>query len=316
MDPNDPVRQKITDLIASDRVVLFMKGTRRGPQCGFSAQVVAALDELLPTYTTVDVLADPALRDGIKAFTSWPTIPQLYVGGQFVGGCDIVRDLRASGELPRVLGVAGAAAPTAAAAATFKPPAVTLTDAAREAFRAALADAGDFVRLEVDARYAHDLSVGPREAGDVEVAANGLVILMARDSAARADGVTIDYVEGPGGAGFKIDNPGAPASVRVLTATELKAWRDAGRAFELFDVRTDAERAIARIDGARHLDDAARAAALELDRATTMVFHCHHGMRSRAAAEYFVSQGFRNVYNLTGGIDAWSRQVDSKVPLY
>jgi monothiol glutaredoxin len=291
-----------------------MKGTRRGPQCGFSAQVVAALDELLPAYTTVDVLADPALRDGIKAYTSWPTIPQLYVDGQFVGGCDIVRDLRASGELPRALGVAAAGASATAVAA--KPPTVTLTGAAREAFRAALADAGDFVRLEVDARFAHDLSVGPREAGDVEAVSDGLTILVGRDSAARADGVAIDYVDGPNGAGFKIDNPNAPAPVRALAPAELKAWMDAGRALELFDVRTDAERALARIDGARHLDDAGRAAALELDRATTMVFHCHHGVRSRAAAEYFASQGFRNVYNLTGGIDAWSRQVDPNVPTY
>ena len=82
-----------------------MKGTRHTPQCGFSAQVVQILDGLLPQYETINVLADSAIRDGIKEYSSWPTIPQLYVGGEFVGGCDIVKELYASGELEQKLGV-------------------------------------------------------------------------------------------------------------------------------------------------------------------------------------------------------------------
>jgi len=82
-----------------------MKGNRRQPQCGFSATVVGILDDLVPDYTTVDVLSNPAIRDGIKAYSSWPTIPQLYVGGEFVGGCDIVRELYGTGELHEKLGV-------------------------------------------------------------------------------------------------------------------------------------------------------------------------------------------------------------------
>ena len=100
----DPAtRERIAALIDSNRVVLFMKGDRELPQCGFSAAEVATLDERLPDYTTVDVLADPALRQGIKEFSSWPTVPQLYVGGEFLGGCDIVRELAASGELDEKL---------------------------------------------------------------------------------------------------------------------------------------------------------------------------------------------------------------------
>ena len=93
------VQERIESLVRSDRVVLFMKGTRRGPQCGFSAQVVQILDRLIPDYTTVDVLSDPGVREGIKVFSSWPTIPQLYVGGEFVGGCDIVKELLETGEI-------------------------------------------------------------------------------------------------------------------------------------------------------------------------------------------------------------------------
>ncbi len=91
--------ERIQALIDQNEVVLFMKGTRYAPQCGFSAQVVQILDSLLPEYQTVDVLADPEIRQGIKEFSKWPTIPQLYVRGEFVGGCDIVTEMYQSGEL-------------------------------------------------------------------------------------------------------------------------------------------------------------------------------------------------------------------------
>ena len=96
-------KQRIESLIGSDRVVVFMKGNRGAPQCGFSAQVVQILDAHLPAYTTVDVLQDPELRQGIKEFTNWPTIPQVFVGGKFIGGCDIVREMHARGELAPLL---------------------------------------------------------------------------------------------------------------------------------------------------------------------------------------------------------------------
>ena len=103
MTLDDATRQRIEKIIGSDRVVLFMKGNRHVPQCGFSATVVQILDTLLPDYTTVDVLSDPGIREGIKEFSSWPTIPQLYVGGEFLGGCDIVREMYSSGELQQML---------------------------------------------------------------------------------------------------------------------------------------------------------------------------------------------------------------------
>ena len=91
-----------SDLSAND-VVLYMKGTPVFPQCGFSAAVVQILTHLGVKFNGVDVLADPALRQGIKDFSSWPTIPQLYVKGEFVGGCDIVREMFESGELQTLL---------------------------------------------------------------------------------------------------------------------------------------------------------------------------------------------------------------------
>ena len=96
---DDSTRQRITDLVNGNKVVLFMKGTRHFPQCGFSGAVVQVLNANKATYETVNVLADPAIREGIKEFASWPTIPQLYIGGEFVGGADIVRELHSKGEL-------------------------------------------------------------------------------------------------------------------------------------------------------------------------------------------------------------------------
>jgi monothiol glutaredoxin len=93
----------IARTIADNNVVLFMKGTADQPQCGFSNQVVRILDHLGVDYSDVNVLADPDIRDGVKVFSNWPTIPQLYVKGEFVGGCDIVREMFQTGELKTLL---------------------------------------------------------------------------------------------------------------------------------------------------------------------------------------------------------------------
>jgi monothiol glutaredoxin len=97
------VSAEIAETVKSHNVVLFMKGTPSFPQCGFSAQVVQILNSLGAEYTGVNVLADPEIREGIKAYSSWPTIPQLYVNGEFVGGCDITTQLFESGELRTLL---------------------------------------------------------------------------------------------------------------------------------------------------------------------------------------------------------------------
>ena len=107
-----------------------------------------------------------------------------------------------------------------------------------------------------------------------------------------------------------------PPPIRQLSAPELKALFESGTPFELVDVRTDEERAAARIEGSRLLDQAYHDGLLCLDRDTPMVFQCHHGVRSQQAAEYFRREGFRNLYNLRDGIDAWSLLVDPSVPRY
>ena len=107
-----------------------------------------------------------------------------------------------------------------------------------------------------------------------------------------------------------------PPPIRQLPAPELKALLESGVPLELVDVRTDEERARAKIDGSRLLDQAYHDVLLRLDRETPIVFQCHHGVRSQQAAEYFRHKGFRNLYNLRGGIEAWSLLVDPSVPRY
>ena len=101
---------KIDAAVKENKIMIFMKGNRSFPQCGFSAATVAIFDEIGEPYATADVLSDPELRDAIKQYSNWPTIPQVYIDGKFVGGCDIVRELYESGELQQLVNGSAASA--------------------------------------------------------------------------------------------------------------------------------------------------------------------------------------------------------------
>ena len=103
--PTTDTHARIADLVGANDILLFMKGTPLFPQCGFSSRAIAILDHLGAPYETVDVLADQEIRQGIKAFSDWPTIPQLYVKGEFVGGSDIMMEMFESGELKQLIGM-------------------------------------------------------------------------------------------------------------------------------------------------------------------------------------------------------------------
>lgn len=101
------IESTIRDTVEQNKVVLFMKGSKMFPQCGFSARAVEILKKCGVTFKDVNVLADPALREGIKAYSQWPTIPQVYVGGKFIGGSDILLEMFQSGELQKLLETEG-----------------------------------------------------------------------------------------------------------------------------------------------------------------------------------------------------------------
>jgi monothiol glutaredoxin len=302
------IRLRIEEVLAQGPVVLFMKGTRSAPSCGFSSRVVDVLDELLEDYVTVDVLADEAIREGIKEFGQWPTIPQLYVRGALVGGADIVAEMHRDGELAKVLEVEGPLETVI--------PEVHVSEAAAAAFRRYAGTAKPDVRLAVDRAFAAELDLeSPRE-GDLVLDLMSLRLSMDRATARRADGVSIDFVEGPAATGFRVENPAAPPKVRSMSVEELDQLRREGKPHLLIDVRTPGERELAVIEGSELLDDDLKEKLEDLDRATTLVLACHHGVRSRVAAEHCVRMGFRDVWNVEGGIDAWSLRVDPTVPRY
>jgi len=309
MGNNESTQQRIASIIGSDTVVLFMKGDRTQPQCGFSAKVVKMLDNLVPDYTTIDVLADPEVREGVKEFSSWPTIPQLYVRGEFIGGCDIITEMYATGELHTTFGLA---------APERKVPNITITDAAAASLRKHLDNApeGVFLSLSIDSDFDTSLGLSPRQGNEIEVTANGITVLLDVITAEKADGVSIDLVEGLGGASFKVDNPNAPKPVRQMTPSDVKRMIDDGINMEFLDVRTPDERAIVALPGTKLLDEETAKYVEGLPRTTTLVFHCHHGGRSLQAAEYFRRRGFPNVINVAGGIDAWAVEVDPSLARY
>jgi monothiol glutaredoxin len=132
----------------------------------------------------------------------------------------------------------------------------------------------------------------------------------------KARGLKVDVAETLQGTVLQVENPNAPPPVSELQVEDLKAMLDSGEPVNLFDVRGPDELECARIDGARPLDDETMVAIDALPKDAPMVFLCHHGQRSQGAAEHFRLRGHRRVYNLVGGIDAWSQRVDPGVPRY
>ncbi len=307
MSLNDQVRSRLESIIASNEVVLFMKGTPQQPQCGFSATVIGILGGMVSDYATVNVLEDPEIREGIKAFSQWPTIPQLYVRNEFVGGCDVIQQMYASGELHRSLGLEAAAPVT---------PEITISDSAAKTINdVAAQDPAAAVHLKIDATWNHEFSLRPAQGHEITASSNGIDILLDRDSAQRAQGLELDMAEGLNG-GFSIRNPNAPPPVERMEVEELKTKLDAGEPLQLFDVREMGERERASIEGSRLLDQETAEYIETLAKDTMLVFHCHTGVRSTSAAEHFRGRGFTNTYDLVGGIDAWSDRIDSSVPRY
>ncbi len=296
----DPaLRSRIESLLQSNRVVLFMKGAPNAPQCGFSAKASGALNALLPQgYAHVDVLSDPEIREGIKAYGEWPTIPQLYIDGQLVGGSDIVEQMAASGELHSALGLP---------APDRSPPKLSISPAAAQMLREAVANAGEgyAVQLEVDPRHNVRLQLAPVDAAAIAVELDGVRVQTDWVHARRADGVSIDWADDERGRGLVITNPNAPPAVRAIDPAQARE-RVAAGALRLVDVRPAEERALAQAGVAFDHFDAGTASLEALPKDTPLAFLCHHGGRSAQAAEHFRQLGFREVYNVTGGIDAWA----------
>ena len=306
----DPaLRSRIESLLQSNRVVLFMKGQPTMPQCGFSAKAVGALSALGVDYAHVNVLADQDIREGIKAYGDWPTIPQLYIDGELVGGSDIIEQMSNSGELAAVLGVA---------APDRTPPKITVTPAAAEMLANAAADAGpgSALSLSINAQFQPNFQLAQFDANAIAAESNGVRIQFDLASARRAEGVTIDWVDDIRGKGLAIDNPNAPKPVQTLSPAEADVRVAAGEVL-LVDVRPAEERAVASVKlPFRTFDGNGRAELEALPKDTAIAFLCRSGGRSQQAAEEFRALGFKDVYNIVGGTNAWADEAGSGLTKY
>lgn len=307
MTLKDSTREKLENVIQQDRVVLFMKGTPKAPMCGFSSKTVGLLDSILENYKSVDVLEDQEIRDGIKIYGNWPTIPQLYIDGDLVGGCDIVTAMFNSGELHETLGVE---------APDRTPPEVTITDAAAEKILEAMeGHEGIGLHFAVDASWQSQFNVAPAEGHEIKIETNGITMYFDLASAQRANGAIIDWVDTLQGSGLTIHLPGAPEPVKQMSVKELKSHLE-NNSVVLIDVRGSEERALASLEAAKVMDGETMQAIEAMSKDTALAFICHIGNRSQVAGEHFRKQGFTNVSNVVGGIDAWSKEIDPSVPQY
>ena len=305
----DPaLRARIETLLATNPVVLFMKGNPNAPQCGFSSKAIGALDAAGATYTHVDVLSDAEIREGIKAYGDWPTIPQLYIGGELVGGSDIILQMAGSGELHAALGLP---------APDRTPPAITITAPAAQLLRKAIDDAGEgyALQIDVDRGFNARLQLAPHDDDAIASESAGVRVQFDLASAQRARGLMIDWADDERGRGLVIDNPNAPPKVRNLTPAQADEQGRAGT-LTIVDVRPAEERALASLAIAHATFDDGPAAIEALPKDTALAFLCHHGGRSAQAAEQFRALGFSKVHNITGGIDAWAQQVDGRIGTY
>ncbi|MHC9084236.1 Grx4 family monothiol glutaredoxin [Luteimonas sp. RIT-PG2_3] len=309
MSLDTALRARIDALLQANHAVLFMKGSPQAPQCGFSAKAISALDAVGADYAHVDVLSDADIREGIKAYGDWPTIPQLYIGGELVGGSDIIVQMVNSGELHTALGLS---------APDRTPPNISITPAALQMLRKAIDDAGGDValQLDIDRAYRTRLNLVPADSDAIVVEVDGIRVQFDLAGARRADGLSIDFADDLRGRGLVIDNPNAPKPVQNISPADADDRAKAGT-LTLVDVRPADERAIASLPHAVKLFDGDGVQQLQaLPKDTPLAFLCHHGGRSAQAAEQFKALGFTQVYNIEGGIDAWSQSVDGAIPRY
>lgn len=295
------VKQRIDDLIQSDKVFLFMKGNPQTPMCGFSGNTVKMLNDLLGNqYSTFNVLEDNAIREGIKTYSDWPTIPQLYINQEFVGGNDIISEMFNTGELHEMLGLKKP---------DRTPPEMSISDEALNHIKEGMKEAGSHkLFLSIDDEFNTRFSLDTPKGYEVVATVKDLDIYMDIGTAERAQNIEISWIEELQGSGLRIKNPNEPPAVQELSVAELQDWFDTDNAEnpKIYDVRPEDKVAEGTVPGAKRLDKNTIEEIESMDKETPLVFLCQVGQSSMAAAEYFRKKGYTKVFNLTGGYNAWN----------
>jgi monothiol glutaredoxin len=294
----EELRSKLQTMIDSHDVVLFMKGNREQPQCGFSSRVVGVLEELEAEYQTYNVFSDPDIRSGMKDFSQWPTFPQLYVKQEFLGGCDVITEMMQSGELAPLLGITVEDVP---------PPTVHCSPSILALFKESLDTHDGGIHLEVSKTFQYDLFVGPKNNAQVESSVDGVPFYFSRGSAKRADGISLDFKDGDNG-GVLIDNPNEP-KFQDIAVPDLENWLSDHPNAKVYQigVGTDSVLPFATV-----LDASAHQEIESLPKDQPIAFICMMGVRSQQAAKSLAFQGYTNILNVVGGLNAWTDFQQSK----
>jgi monothiol glutaredoxin len=297
---NDQTTHRIEQMLDEHPVFLFMKGTPQTPMCGFSSNTVKILKDLLGDgFASFNVLDDPEIREGIKAYGQWPTIPQLYVNKELIGGNDIVSEMFNTGELHTLLQLEQP---------DRTPPNMTISEEALNHIKEGLKDMGDHqLFLSVDDEFNTRFSLEMPKGYEVIAELGDLKVYMDIATARRTDGVEISWVDELQGSGLRIKNPNEPPAVQDLSVAELQDWLDTDVDNpKIYDVRSADKFTEGSVDHAMRLDKDSIQDIEAMDKDTPLVFVCQVGQSSMSAAEYFRKKGFTKVFNLTGGYNAWN----------
>lgn len=297
---NQDAKQKIENLISSHKVFLFMKGTPQTPMCGFSGNTIKMLKDLLEDdFKSFNVLEDHEVREAIKTYSEWPTIPQLYINSEFIGGNDIISEMFNTGELHELLDLKKP---------DRTPPSMTISEEALEHIKEGMQEAGDNkLFLSIDDAFNTRFSLDSPKGYEIVARVGDLDLYMDIGTAERAQNIEITWIEELQGSGLRIKNPNEPPAVIELSVAELQDWLETESIDNplIFDIRTTEKIAIGTLPGGRRLDKEAISDIEKLAKDTPLVFVCQVGQSSMSAAEFFRKKGYIKVYNLTGGYDAW-----------
>lgn len=297
----DQTTQRIEKMLDENPVFLFMKGNPQTPMCGFSSNTVKILKDMIgDNFGSFNVLEDPEIREGIKAYGQWPTIPQLYVNKELVGGNDIISEMFNTGELHELLNLKQP---------DRTPPQIDITDEALNHIKEGLKDMGDHqLFLSVDDEFNTRFSLEMPKGYEIIAAVGDLKVYMDIGTAKRSNGIEISWLDELQGSGLRIKNPNEPPAVQDLSVAELQDWfaTDIENP-NIYDVRSVDKIAEGTVDHAVRLDKAAIESIENMPKDTPLVFVCQVGQSSMSAAEYFRKKGYTKVFNLTGGYNAWSQ---------
>ena len=292
---NNDIQSKILKIIQDNKIILFMKGTKEKPQCGFSANAIKILDELIDDYHTINVLENPKIRKGIKEFSDWPTIPQLYIQEKFIGGCDIVQEMMNSGELLQILKI------DIKVNNKIK---IEINKEAQEKIKQFLNKfkRKNILRISVNAQYEHFLNIDDKKINDTCIDYNEFQVIMNKLSSSRANGLKITFHKKNNIEGFKIYNPNAPIKPKKITTLDLKNLLKSDKKYTLLDIRKKDEWNKSHLKEAILLCEKPKTFLKLLNKKDKIIIVCNFGNRSLIMAKKIIKLGFQNVYSLSGGI--------------